>query len=97
LFAPEYLVVNTGITISSRWTTYTFFLGQTADRRLIEVRRSVYGGHVCVLDERLADDIHGEPLAALHVRDCVFEAARAEVVAGEGNDGWGVGDLLVEH
>jgi hypothetical protein len=44
---------------------------------------------VCVLNERLADDVHGEPLTVHHVRGCIFEAARAKVIARKGDDRWG--------
>ena len=77
-------------------TAYAFFLGQTADRPLIEARRSVYGGYVCVLDERLADDIYGEPLTLHHVRGRVFEEAWSAVIACKGDDGWVVCDLSWE-
>lgn len=75
---------------------YTFFLGQTADRPLIEAIRSVYGGYVCVLDERLADDVHGEPLTFHHVHSRVFEAAWATVIACKGDGGWVACDLSWE-
>jgi len=75
-------------------TAYAFFLRQTTDRPLVEVGRGIYGGDVCVLEERLADDIHSEPFAVHHICSCVFEATWAEDIACKGDDWWVTGDLL---
>jgi hypothetical protein len=62
--------------------TYAFLLCQTAESPLVELGRSVYGSCNCILDECLADDVHGESLAAFQVGSRVFQAPTALWLTG---------------
>ena len=52
--------------------THAGLLGEAGQGPLADVVREIERGHVCVLDERLADDVDGEVLGRLDVLRGVF-------------------------
>ena len=77
-----------------RTRTYAGSLSEPAERPFADVRRTVDAGAVGLLDERLADEVHGELLRLLDVLRRVLKSTIGELRDGDGDERRRLRDLV---